>query len=232
MPNTRAPECRLGDAVAVRDHLARELEPGDVGGRTRRRLVEAGALHQVGAVEPGAVHAHEDLTGPRFGIGTFLDPHLLVGDHERAHGSDGSNDAAGPARAPALRCGRARRRPLARCPGRPGRRSMPTARRCCSTPPRRATSSRSPAGSRTRRCRRARACRSRILAVVALIDLLDDAPPFARSGELVELADDAPTLHVYVRDLGYRCTAPRMARPGRGGVGRPDGPARGPAIIR
>jgi hypothetical protein len=48
-------------------------------------------------------------------------------------------------------------------------------------------------------------CRSRILAVVALGDLLEDAPPFARSGELVELADEAPTLHVYVRDLAGRC---------------------------
>lgn len=48
-------------------------------------------------------------------------------------------------------------------------------------------------------------CRSRILAVVAFADLLDDAPPFPRSAELVELADDAPTLHVYVRDVAARC---------------------------
>jgi hypothetical protein len=48
-------------------------------------------------------------------------------------------------------------------------------------------------------------CRSRILAVVALADLLADAPPFSRASELVELADEAPTLHVYVRDVGARC---------------------------
>src|SRR5437660_11985452 len=48
-------------------------------------------------------------------------------------------------------------------------------------------------------------CRSRVLATVALIDLLDAAPPHARGGELVELADDAPTLHVYVVDLGAEC---------------------------
>ena len=60
-----------GDAVAVRDHLAGELEPGDVGGRARRRRVEAGALHEIGAVEPGAVHPHEHLTGSRLGIGAF-----------------------------------------------------------------------------------------------------------------------------------------------------------------
>jgi hypothetical protein len=57
-------------------------------------------------------------------------------------------------------------------------------------------------------------CRSRILAVVALSDLLDDAPPFARSGELVELADDAPTLHVYVRDLAQRCAHREWRDPG------------------
>jgi hypothetical protein len=57
-------------------------------------------------------------------------------------------------------------------------------------------------------------CRSRILAVVALADLLDDAPPFARSGELVVLADDAPTLHVYVRDLAVRCAHRAWRDPG------------------
>ena len=73
-------------------------------------------------------------------------------------------------------------------------------------------------------------CRSRIVAVVALADLLDEAPPFARSGELVELADDAPTLHVYVRETS-RCGRAHRAwlRPRvRGVVGR-DGRARGPA---
>lgn len=57
-------------------------------------------------------------------------------------------------------------------------------------------------------------CRSRILAVVALGDLLADAPPFPRSVELVELADDAPTLHVYVRDVGQRCPHREWRDPG------------------
>jgi hypothetical protein len=57
-------------------------------------------------------------------------------------------------------------------------------------------------------------CRSRILAVVALADLLDAAPPFAHSGELGELADDAPTLHVYVRDLTQRCAHREWRDPG------------------
>jgi hypothetical protein len=48
-------------------------------------------------------------------------------------------------------------------------------------------------------------CRSRIVAAVALVDLLGAAPPVARAGELLELADDAPTLHLYVRDLRTAC---------------------------
>jgi hypothetical protein len=48
-------------------------------------------------------------------------------------------------------------------------------------------------------------CRSRVVSVVALADLLEDGAPLARAGELLELADDAPTLHLYVVDGGSRC---------------------------
>jgi hypothetical protein len=57
-------------------------------------------------------------------------------------------------------------------------------------------------------------CRSRILAVVALVDLLDVAPPFPGSGALVDLADDAPTLHLYVRDLATSCAHRGWRDPG------------------
>jgi hypothetical protein len=57
-------------------------------------------------------------------------------------------------------------------------------------------------------------CRSRIVAAVALVDLLADAPPFSRAGALVELADDAPTLHLYVRDLDTRCRHQAWRDPG------------------
>ena len=56
-------------------------------------------------------------------------------------------------------------------------------------------------------------CRSRVLAAVALIDVLDLAPPFARGNELVELADDAPTLHLYVVDLATSCVHARWRDP-------------------
>jgi hypothetical protein len=58
------------------------------------------------------------------------------------------------------------------------------------------------------------ACRSRIVAAVALVDALTDAPPMACSGALVELADDAPTLHLYVRDLETACRHDGWRDPG------------------
>jgi hypothetical protein len=75
-------------------------------------------------------------------------------------------------------------------------------------------------------------CRSRILAVVALSDLLADAPPFPRSGELVELAEDAPTLHVYVRDVGQRCTHREWRDPGAEEWADVMTQLAGPAILR
>jgi hypothetical protein len=58
------------------------------------------------------------------------------------------------------------------------------------------------------------ACRSRVVAAVALVDLLEDAPPFVRGPELVELADEAPTLHLYVRDLTTDCRHGAWRDPG------------------
>jgi hypothetical protein len=57
-------------------------------------------------------------------------------------------------------------------------------------------------------------CRSRVLACVALVDLLEDAPPHPRARELRELADDAPTLHLYLQDLATRCTHRAWRDPG------------------
>ena len=57
-------------------------------------------------------------------------------------------------------------------------------------------------------------CRSRVVSVVALADLLDGAPPHPRTGEILELADDAPTLHLYVIDRVARCLHPGWRDPG------------------
>jgi hypothetical protein len=58
-------------------------------------------------------------------------------------------------------------------------------------------------------------CDSRVLACVAFVDLLSDAPPHSRGRELIELADDAPTLHLYVEDVATECAHPRWHDPGR-----------------
>jgi hypothetical protein len=57
-------------------------------------------------------------------------------------------------------------------------------------------------------------CRSRTLAAVALVDVLTTAPPLPRGSELVALADDAPTLHLYVRDLATPCRHDAWRDPG------------------
>jgi hypothetical protein len=56
-------------------------------------------------------------------------------------------------------------------------------------------------------------CRCRVLATVAFVDVLDAAPPHPRTSELVELADDAPTLHLYVVDEETDCEHPRWRDP-------------------
>jgi len=58
-------------------------------------------------------------------------------------------------------------------------------------------------------------CRSRVVACLALVDLLDDAAPHPRASELIELADDAPTLHLYVRDVATKCRHRGWLDPGR-----------------
>jgi hypothetical protein len=57
-------------------------------------------------------------------------------------------------------------------------------------------------------------CRSRVLAAVALVDLLDASPPHDQGPDLVQLADEAPTLHVYVVDGSTQCTHDRWLDPG------------------
>src|SRR4051794_20541821 len=57
-------------------------------------------------------------------------------------------------------------------------------------------------------------CRSRVIAAVALVDLLDASPPLSQTGELIDLADEAPTLHLYVVDEANECQHPRWRDPG------------------
>ena len=57
-------------------------------------------------------------------------------------------------------------------------------------------------------------CRCRVISVVALADLLAEGAPHARTGEILELADDAPTLHLYVVDGRGPCAHRHWRDPG------------------
>lgn len=48
-------------------------------------------------------------------------------------------------------------------------------------------------------------CRSRVVSAVAFVDVMDDACILARSGELLDFADEAPTLHLYIVDDESEC---------------------------
>jgi hypothetical protein len=56
-------------------------------------------------------------------------------------------------------------------------------------------------------------CRSRVLAVVAFADLLELSPPHPRTSDLLDLAGESPTLHVYVIDE-EECEHERWLDPG------------------
>lgn len=58
-------------------------------------------------------------------------------------------------------------------------------------------------------------CRSRVLAVVALADLLAAGPPHPRREALLEFADECPTLHCYLVDSDADCPHRRWLDPGR-----------------
>lgn len=57
-------------------------------------------------------------------------------------------------------------------------------------------------------------CRSRVLAAVALVDLIDASPPLPRGSDLIELADEAPTLHLYLVDESAECAHRGWLDPG------------------
>jgi hypothetical protein len=59
-----------------------------------------------------------------------------------------------------------------------------------------------------------RFCASRVLAASAFSDLLARSAPHPRERDLVELADDAPTAHLYVADERRPCTHRGWLDPG------------------
>ena len=57
-------------------------------------------------------------------------------------------------------------------------------------------------------------CRSRVLAVVAVLDVLESGPFHPRATDLAELTEEAPTLHLYVEDLVTECEHDEWLDPG------------------
>jgi hypothetical protein len=57
-------------------------------------------------------------------------------------------------------------------------------------------------------------CRSRVLAVVAVLDVIKSGPFHPRAADLTELAEEAPTLHLYVDDLVSECEHDDWLDPG------------------
>jgi hypothetical protein len=72
-------------AVTRADDLARQFKSGDVGGAARWWRVPPRHLHQVRAVEPGGMHAHEQLAVPRDGVIVFAPLERPVDDRDGAH---------------------------------------------------------------------------------------------------------------------------------------------------
>ena len=75
-----------GDLAADGHHLAGELHARDVGRPARRRRVEAGPLHQVGRVQPGRPHGHQQLGVAGDRVVPLLPVQVGVSDHDGVHG--------------------------------------------------------------------------------------------------------------------------------------------------
>ncbi len=57
-------------------------------------------------------------------------------------------------------------------------------------------------------------CRARVLAAVAVVDVLDSAPPHPAAAAIIRLADEAPTLHLYLVEPESDCAHEQWRDPG------------------
>ena len=178
-----------------------ELHPGDVLGEARRRGVEALALEQIGRVHARGPHLDEQLVVAGHRVGVLTPAQGAIGHGHGVH--------------EALTLGRSPRGgtvPAVADDGlvildEDGEELHLDAEEAATLLAlthdfEAATVSACPS------------CRSRVLACVALVDLLGDAPPHPRTPELVELAEDAPTLHLYVHDVVTTCSHRMWRDPG------------------
>ena len=85
MPMTRSPSAKREAPGTERLDDARELEAGDVRRAAGRGRVAPAQLHHVGAVQAGAAHADEHLSGPGLGVRVLFDENLAVADRGGTH---------------------------------------------------------------------------------------------------------------------------------------------------
>src|SRR5438270_8938111 len=66
-------------------HLARQLHAWDVGRAAGWRRIQALHLHEVGPVQSGGAHSHQELPFGRFGVRVVPDLDVVVDDGDRSH---------------------------------------------------------------------------------------------------------------------------------------------------
>ena len=209
-PPPAMPKTRLPTAGSVTPGRARRPRPRTRGRGCRRATraarVAARALREVGAVEAGAVHAYQHLARARAPDRRARRPRGRPSTIVSARMRRRLPPPAHPLEREALRCAH----------GRAGARGARRRRR--GRRPRRRR-----AGGAPRDQRRARSCDGVGVPAVPEPDRRGGRarrpPPrcchrSAASGALLELADDAPTLHLYVRDLDTNCRHRAWRDPG------------------
>ena len=95
---TRSPGAKSVTCRPDGHHLAGELHARDVGGPAGRRWVEAGPLHQVGRVEPGRLHRHQQLGVAGDRVVPLLPVQLAVPDHDGVHAGHPRRGPSGASR--------------------------------------------------------------------------------------------------------------------------------------
>ena len=71
-------------------------------------------------------------------------------------------------------------------------------------------------------------CRSRVLAAVAFVEILNALSSVGSGSELLALSEDAPTLHIFLSDMGTNCDHRRWRDPGADEWFQVVGPLNGP----
>jgi len=160
-----------------------ELQPGDIGRDPGRGRIPPRPLEQVGPVEPGAVDPNEHLVPLRGGVRAVEYLEVTLDDRDSPHAGGGYRQDVAPGltfvdeEGAEVVLDASEANALFALTG-------------------------ALEGATVSACP---ACRSRVVAAVLFVDVLDDSCLVDRSRELIEFADDAPTMHLYIVDDASEC---------------------------